>query len=126
MSDSKLTVLTDAGLVANSALFLGPDIKLGKGCVIADYAVIYGNVTLGNDVYIGQFCVIGSPHWGHVPAPGPTVIGNNCVIESHNIVYQGEALEPYTHVKAGETLCPEPSIPPAPIKHPWWQFWKKE
>jgi UDP-N-acetylglucosamine acyltransferase len=54
-------------------------------------AVIGPNVTLGENNYIGPFCIIGFPaeHKGHWPGQGSVVIGNNNVFTGHVTIDAG-------------------------------------
>ncbi|MBN1696513.1 MAG: hypothetical protein JW881_03265 [Spirochaetales bacterium] len=52
-------------------------------------AVVYGNVTIGKNASIGEFCVIGVPPAGKAEGELETVIGDNAVIRSHTVIYAG-------------------------------------
>ncbi|PCH55672.1 MAG: transferase [Legionellales bacterium] len=57
---------------------------------IAATAIIYPNVTLGANVTIEDFCIIGCP-----PTSGaarPTVIGSNSHIRSNTVIYSGNTI----------------------------------
>lgn len=56
-------------------------------------AIIYPNVTIGDDVYIGAYCVIGAPaehlkHWGESDQKG-VVIQSGTVIHGHVTIDAG-------------------------------------
>lgn len=58
--------------------------------MIAPSAVIYPNVTLGKNVVIEEFCLIGVPCKG---ADGiSTTIGDDSVIRSHTVIYAGNSI----------------------------------
>ncbi|MEE3078571.1 MAG: DapH/DapD/GlmU-related protein [Bdellovibrionota bacterium] len=59
---------------------------------IAETAKIYPNVTLGKNVTIEDFCIIGTPARGQAPGEVETVIGDNAVIRSHTIIYAGNKI----------------------------------
>lgn len=72
--------------------------------------VIGPNVEMGDNNYIGPFCIIGFPaeHRGHWPTSGKVVIGNNCIItglvtidagtENATIIGNGVMLLKHSHV----------------------------
>ena len=53
---------------------------------------IYSNVTLGGNVKIGDFVVVGVPPKGAKKGEFPTIIGNNAVIRSHTVIYAGNVI----------------------------------
>jgi acetyltransferase-like isoleucine patch superfamily enzyme len=53
---------------------------------------IYGNVELGKDVVIEEFCVIGKPPAGKADGELRTVIGAGSVIRSHTVIYAGNVI----------------------------------
>lgn len=59
---------------------------------IASTAVIHANVRLGRDAVIEDFCVIGCPPRGIRPGELETVIGDDCVIRSHTVIYAGNRI----------------------------------
>ena len=59
--------------------------------MIARTAVIHPDVTLGDNVVIEDFCIIGAPFKGQ-PEGLTTVIGNNAVIRSHTVIYAGNVI----------------------------------
>jgi len=58
--------------------------------MIAQTAIIYPNVELGNPVVIEDYCIIGSPFNGYQDEK--TVIGDNAVIRSHTVIYAGNMI----------------------------------
>jgi acetyltransferase-like isoleucine patch superfamily enzyme len=53
---------------------------------------IYPNVTLGQNVQIGDFVIVGHPPRGAQPGELPTVIGDNAVLRSHTVIYAGTTI----------------------------------
>lgn len=58
--------------------------------MIADTAVIHGNVHLGEGVQIEDYCVIGAPFDGY--SGEETFIGNGAIIRSHTVIYAGNRI----------------------------------
>jgi acetyltransferase-like isoleucine patch superfamily enzyme len=58
--------------------------------MIEDTAKIYPNVTLGKNVVIEDYCIIGAPFKGQQGEP--TVIGDNALIRSHTTIYAGNRI----------------------------------
>lgn len=50
---------------------------------------IYPNVTLGKNVIIEPFCIIGNPPRGKKPGQLKTIIENNVIIRSGTVIYAG-------------------------------------
>lgn len=65
---------------------------LDDGIVIATSAKVHPNVTIGKNVVIEDFCIIGYPPDGTESGEIPTIIGDNSHIRSHTIVYSGTTL----------------------------------
>lgn len=61
-------------------------------CTIHLTAILYPNVTLGNDVAIGEFVVLGVPPRGAQPGEVATVIGDGANIRSHTVIYAGTTI----------------------------------
>jgi len=59
--------------------------------MIAKTAIIYPQVTLGENVVVEDFCIIGAPYKDQ-PDDVATVIGNNAVIRSHTVIYAGNVI----------------------------------
>jgi UDP-N-acetylglucosamine acyltransferase len=72
-------------------------IKIGKGNTIHPTAIIYDNVEIGNNNYIGAFCVIGSPaeYKGMLDMNEGVVIGNGNRITEFAVINSG-TLNPTT------------------------------
>ncbi|MBM4430245.1 MAG: transferase [Chloroflexi bacterium] len=60
---------------------------------------IYPHVHIGEHVQIGDFVILGHPPRGAAPGELPTVIGDNCLIRSHTVIYAGNYLG--SHVQTG-------------------------
>ncbi len=59
--------------------------------MIASTTVIHPGVSLGKDVTIEDFCVVGVPPVGCTEVP-QTVIGDGAVIRSHSVIYAGNVI----------------------------------
>lgn len=58
--------------------------------MIAETAIVYPGVELGNNVEIGDFCIVGHPLAnGDTPS---TYIGDNSTIRSHTVIYAGNKI----------------------------------
>lgn len=57
---------------------------------ISETARIFPSVSLGRDVVIEDYCVIGAPFRGQTDEE--TVIGDNAVIRSHTVIYAGNRI----------------------------------
>lgn len=70
-----------------------PNVKIGKGTFIHPTAVIYDGVEIGENCYIGPYCIIGAP--AEYPLQDMSsrfngvVIGDNCQLHGHNTVDAG-------------------------------------
>ncbi|MDH7484979.1 MAG: DapH/DapD/GlmU-related protein [Anaerolineae bacterium] len=53
---------------------------------------IYPQVQMGKNVQIGDFVILGHPPRGAAPGELPTVIGDQCIIRSHTVIYAGNRL----------------------------------
>ncbi len=53
---------------------------------------IYPGVEVGEGTIIGDFCVIGVPPRGKKPGQLRTVIGRDCHIRSHSVIYAGTVM----------------------------------
>ena len=65
---------------------------------IAATAHIYPNVSIGQNVIIDDFCVIGCPPKGVSPGDVETVIGDNAIIRSHVVIYAGNRIGKNIHI----------------------------
>jgi acetyltransferase-like isoleucine patch superfamily enzyme len=53
---------------------------------------VYSNINLGQNSSIGDYCILGEPPRGAKDGELPLVIGGNCVIRSHTIIYAGNRI----------------------------------
>ncbi len=53
---------------------------------------IYKNVIIGKNAQIGEYVIIGEPPRGYEDGELVTVIGDNCVIRSHAVIYAGNKI----------------------------------
>lgn len=53
---------------------------------------VYPNVTLGKNVTIEDFVIIGVPPRGTRPGELPTVIGDGSIVRSHTVIYAGNRI----------------------------------
>ena len=60
--------------------------------MISETAKIYKNVTLGKDVIIEDFSIIGAPPRGHKDGDLETIIGDGSTIRSHTVIYAGNKI----------------------------------
>lgn len=65
--------------------------KLGNNVSIGPYTVIYDDVVIGDNSKIDGFCEIGYPT--ELAEGKPLVIGNDSLIRSHSIFYQGSSFQ---------------------------------
>lgn len=65
---------------------------------IAPTAIVHPNVTLGENVIIEDFCIVGYPPNGVEPGEIETVIGANTRIRTHTIIYAGAKLGNNCHI----------------------------
>ena len=72
-------------------IFYGKNVKVGKNVRIGDNTTIYDNVIIGNNTTIANNSIIGEPlndyYSNEDYVNPPTVIGDNSLIRSHNIIY---------------------------------------
>lgn len=74
--------------------YVHPNVKIGKGTYIHPTAVIYDGVTIGENCYIGAYCIIGAP--AEYPLQdmnkefNGVEIGDNCQLHGHNTVDAGQ------------------------------------
>ena len=82
-----------------------------KSIYIHPTAIVYPNVKLGNNVFIGVHCIIGEPCMGYYKNPENyegkiTEIGDNSIIRSNTIIYEdvhvGENFQTGHHVTIRE------------------------
>jgi len=77
-----------ANLIHPTAI-ISPDAELGANVEIGPYTIIHENVQIGSGSSIDGFCELGYPT-RHADGL-PLVIGNDSVIRSHSIFYQGSS-----------------------------------
>lgn len=65
---------------------------------IASTARVHPNVTIGENVVIEDFCVIGCPPRGARSGDYETVIGDNSTIRSHVVIYAGNIIGKNVHL----------------------------
>lgn len=73
----------------NSAVHIGPNVKLGNNNIIGFGVVIEGDVTIGDNNHIRPFTVIGTPpeKHGFFKTHGKVIIGNNNEISEHVTIH---------------------------------------
>ena len=80
--------------------------QIGLRVRIGDNVTIYDNVEIGDDTVICNDCVIGEPSSQYYSNPAytnrRTTIGSNCLIRSHAIIYNGNAIA--SHVSTGHRI----------------------
>ncbi|HCT29682.1 MAG TPA: N-acetyltransferase [Bacteroidales bacterium] len=80
----------------NKYQVLGSKVKFGKNVRIGDNTIIYDNTIIGNDTIIANDCVIGEPssdyYYNENYTNKTTQIGDNCLIRSHAIIYNGNSI----------------------------------
>src|SRR4051812_10825514 len=60
--------------------------------MIAKTAIVHPNVSLGPDVVVEDFCIIGCPPRGRSSGELATVIGAGSVIRSFTVIYAGNRI----------------------------------
>ncbi len=60
--------------------------------MIASTAIIHPGVTLGKNVIVEDFCIIGVPPKGVALGEWTTSIGDNSIIRSHTVIYAGNTI----------------------------------
>lgn len=69
-----------------------PQVRLGRDVEIGPYCVLHGNVVIGDRARIGAYCELG------IATPlsngSPLEIGNDALIRSHSIFYEGSHFGP--------------------------------
>ena len=68
-----------------------------NGTFIHPTAIVYPNVQLGNNVYVGTYCIIGEPTIDYYKDMEghqflPTIIGDNAILRSNTIIYEGNII----------------------------------
>jgi acetyltransferase-like isoleucine patch superfamily enzyme len=60
--------------------------------MISEHALLYPNVTLGQEVSLGAFVIVGEPPQGQQPGELETTLGDQAIIRSHTVIYAGNRL----------------------------------
>ena len=77
-------------------------IKIGAGCQVGPFAVIYGGSVLGDGTRLEEHVIVGKPEQGYAvghtyPGSGaPTIIGAGAVIRAGAVLYAGAEVGPAT------------------------------
>jgi UDP-N-acetylglucosamine acyltransferase len=94
--DMKSTKVVCRGIKESSVrLYDNEGNEFKDSCYIHPTAIIYPNVKVGNNVYIGAYCIIGAPpEWkGHEQDSKGVIIGDNVRNTGHVTIDSG-AIEP--------------------------------
>ncbi len=78
----------------NRNIYISDKAVIGNNVKIGDETIIYDNVIINDNTTICNSCVIGEPvneYYSHINTyeNAQTIIGNNCLIRSHAIIYAG-------------------------------------
>jgi UDP-3-O-[3-hydroxymyristoyl] glucosamine N-acyltransferase len=77
----------------NRNVLIHENVNLGSNVKIGDNTTIYPNVSIGDNTIIANNCVIGEPsneyYFNQAYSQEATIIGNNCLIRSHALIYSG-------------------------------------
>ncbi|MEY4703122.1 MAG: hypothetical protein RIR96_1019 [Bacteroidota bacterium] len=80
----------------NRNVSISPSAKIGKNVRIGDNTVIYDNVVIGDNTVICNDCHIGEPTGAYYKDSDyinpPTIIGADCLIRSHSIIYASNTI----------------------------------
>ena len=80
----------------NRNIHISEKATIGNNVKIGDNTIIYDNVIIEDDTIIGNDCVIGEPIQDYYFNPDyvnqKTIIGKNCLLRSHAIVYCGNTI----------------------------------
>lgn len=68
---------------------VSPRAKLGKNVTVGQFTTIYDNVVIGDDCEVGGYCELGVAN--KFSGGAPLVVGNNALIRSHSIFYEGSS-----------------------------------
>lgn len=68
--------------------YIGPHVKIGRGCVIENNVTIVGKTTLGARTHVFPMAVVGAANGGE---EGECIIGNANAIREHVTIYAGAA-----------------------------------
>lgn len=67
--------------------------KIGKNVSFGYCVRVYGNVEIGDDCRIGDFCVLGHPSMR--PDSPPLRLGHDANVRSHTVIYEGSGIGPF-------------------------------
>lgn len=70
-------------------------------CRIAPSALVHPNVTLGENVVIEEFCIVGYPPRGYAAGELATIIGDDTTIRTHSVIYAGCTFGSGCHIAHG-------------------------
>jgi acetyltransferase-like isoleucine patch superfamily enzyme len=80
----------------NRNVWISPNAKIGKNVKIGDDTIIYDNSIIGDNTIIANNCIIGEPSSDYYHSDkysnNLTTIGENCLIRSHAILYNGNTI----------------------------------
>lgn len=72
--------------------YISPNARIGKNVSIGLGTIIYDNVEIGDDSFIGPYCIIGEPSTEYYSnkkyIQKTTNIGKRAIIRSHTIIYE--------------------------------------
>lgn len=104
----------------NRNVWISPKAKIGINVRIGDNTVIYDNVEIGDNSTICNDCVIGEPigdYYNNLSYVNPpTIIGANCLVRSHSIIYASNSIGDYlitghhSMIRAGNLIGHHTSI----------------
>ena len=72
--------------------------------------IVYPNVTLGRECFIGDYAIVGEPPRGRQPGEVPTVIGDEAQIRSHTVIYAGNRIGSHFQTGHGALIREENEI----------------
>lgn len=72
---------------------IDPAARIGRNVTLGHGTRIHGNVEIGDDCRIGDFCVIGHPSTR--PGAAPLRLGAGANIRSHAVIYEGSDIGPF-------------------------------
>jgi len=75
-------------MIHPSAL-ISPKAKIGKNVSIGAFCVIKGNVEIGDNSVVEEYCLLGATN--QLTGEEPLVIGMNSLIRAHSILYAGSS-----------------------------------
>lgn len=97
------------GYIDDAATVMEP-VKLGANVTIGKGAVVYPNAEIGDNVYIGPYCIVGEPTMDYYRSENHAFltvrIGKDSIIRSHTVIYEdvavGESFQTGHHVTIRE------------------------